>query len=807
MKAVISPTTLKFGLLQAALVAAGIGVIIAGGNVGIVAFNARLILILLSVLTLLVIWQTRAADRLMTPLDLGWLALLAATFISVIAGLDPRRSIEAWIFPFALSVIWFYGVIALLRTERAESAIFRAMLIMGGIVLVMLGLSLYATAAHWHSLRPPDESLFPPEFRPFAVLDNPNVLAGFLAVLLPAALGYRAYAKSRIERRAIDVGLLGGVIALYVSGSRTGQAAAVLGVGVTIALIALRTLAPITALCTWLYAHRTRAIALSAVVLGGLIAVVAVLAFETLAPNRAVGASQRLVLWRIALTAIGSRPLFGIGPGGFSIALLGQVSVPPALVERHAHNLYLNLFAESGLVGLIALIGFMVGIGRMVRLARRAADPATRPILAGSIGGVVAFGLAGLFDDPLLQAAPLFAFITLLAVIAAHAPPIARSAQVMRWTRRTISGGAGLITAIAALLMILYAFQWLGATGVNPGILEAGAAIDSGDALIHAQSALVWANAASAGDSSALDQAIAAYQTAIRLDPKYAVHRLNLAMLLRRKGDLPGARDALAAAVNLAPESAVMHLNNAIVLEESGQPAAAIVEYQRTLTLEPRWRDALFWQATPTRSQTWRDGQDMALNPDRLYLDAIGAGDAARVSGDIDTAITAYARAVRLAANTTDRLLAQGLIAFAEGGVTAARYDFNAAIYTSGLEVTRAYLYLGDLEGVQGNTAAMRTAYETAYARFDRYSTYGPGHLGEITYAVNAFARFGYVSDYLPDVMLLDITPFEAADFIKLAQFHATDGDIARARQIYRRILRANPGYAPAQDGLGALPP
>lgn len=61
----------------------------------------------------------------------------------------------------------------------------------------------------------------------------------------------------------------------------------------------------------------------------------------------------RFYYWRLALTAFLERPIVGGGPG--SIRAMGRV-VEGGVWHPHAHNIFLSLLAEGGLVGLAGLI-------------------------------------------------------------------------------------------------------------------------------------------------------------------------------------------------------------------------------------------------------------------------------------------------------------------------------------------------------------------------------------------------------------------------------------------------------------------
>jgi O-antigen ligase len=72
---------------------------------------------------------------------------------------------------------------------------------------------------------------------------------------------------------------------------------------------------------------------------------------QTVAPESSAGI--RVGLWRIALEAIQARPLLGHGPGAAS----GLIDAHPRLAEYpHFHNLYLQVWAETGAIGLVGAV-------------------------------------------------------------------------------------------------------------------------------------------------------------------------------------------------------------------------------------------------------------------------------------------------------------------------------------------------------------------------------------------------------------------------------------------------------------------
>jgi O-antigen ligase len=96
---------------------------------------------------------------------------------------------------------------------------------------------------------------------------------------------------------------------------------------------------------------------------------------------------HRQVIYKEAVREIKEKPLLGVGPGGFPVASTRVVSESATLSYAHAHNLYLNWAAETGVPSLILIFGFAIALGFAGRTASRGAlargDPADRAIVIG----------------------------------------------------------------------------------------------------------------------------------------------------------------------------------------------------------------------------------------------------------------------------------------------------------------------------------------------------------------------------------------------------------------------------------------
>lgn len=84
-----------------------------------------------------------------------------------------------------------------------------------------------------------------------------------------------------------------------------------------------------------------------------------------------------------------------------------------------------------------------------------------------------------------------------------------------------------------------------------------------------------------------LDEAISAYEQAIRLDPKYALAHMNLGVAFKAKGQMDQAIDCYRRALEANPSFAQAHNNLANALNARGDSAGAVEHYEQAARLDP----------------------------------------------------------------------------------------------------------------------------------------------------------------------------------------------------------------------------
>jgi putative inorganic carbon (hco3(-)) transporter len=114
--------------------------------------------------------------------------------------------------------------------------------------------------------------------------------------------------------------------------------------------------------------------------------------------------SGRIDMWQAALALLRRRPIFGAGLTGYPDLIRPFWHQYDPLWALHPHNIVLNFWAETGLLGLLSF-GMIVGVTAVLAWRGwRSADPAWwRPLHLGVLLALVAVVVHGLLDVPYLK--------------------------------------------------------------------------------------------------------------------------------------------------------------------------------------------------------------------------------------------------------------------------------------------------------------------------------------------------------------------------------------------------------------------
>jgi len=332
-------------------------------------------------------------------LDLVPLALVLLAALASVA----RATSHSVALKESLKVLVYLGIFIVARALLSQPRMrYRALLalIIGGTLVVVIGffnavpgmpdiagalLNIQRTAANLPQSVVARES---------ATFRYPNELASYLIIIIPVLTACAVTIRDITERVGFLLLAFAAATLLLLTYTRGAQ------LGVAVALIAL----------LWaLGGYRMGLVALVALVGGGL-----ALAFipgpmstrlVTVVTNSDSWQVLRFAAWSWGLSIFIHHPLFGVGIGNISLQPGAPlVSASQGLREVDAENLLLNVLAEMGVFGAVAvLISLIAGLRLAYRGLRSAGTWIDRGWNAGALAALVAVLIFGVTDPVLVS--------------------------------------------------------------------------------------------------------------------------------------------------------------------------------------------------------------------------------------------------------------------------------------------------------------------------------------------------------------------------------------------------------------------
>jgi putative inorganic carbon (hco3(-)) transporter len=218
-----------------------------------------------------------------------------------------------------------------------------------------------------------------------AAIGHSNQTGSYLVMALPVSVAILVFEAVSGGARALAALTLGlGALALVLTQSLTAWVA-----GIVLAIV----------LGLRIASRRSLLIASTVAMVLAVIVIVVAPTWEKFTPTwLAMGTGWRLSWWAGALQVIADHPLFGVGPRNF---ILIDAATYALRTTSHAHNLYLNIASEHGLVGLALLLAAIVAIAwRLKETYGAIADGLDRACWWAAASVVLGFVVLGLATTP-----------------------------------------------------------------------------------------------------------------------------------------------------------------------------------------------------------------------------------------------------------------------------------------------------------------------------------------------------------------------------------------------------------------------
>lgn len=745
------------------------------------------------VTVVLLIWILSSIRRgrgfLRTPFNLWLFASVILWFIAALQALDPRISLESVWFPLT-HLIMFFVLVDLVQSGRTR-LIVETQFLIAAVVVLIAGMQLIAWYIGWAEVGLWIPSSLPRIYSPFGVS---TWLSAYVAPLV-LITGVWALTTPRRDFRVVLILLSASLmVILLATGSRGGLLSLATAVGIFLMLRFLN----------------NRGSNLQGVlILGGVgIITVVMIALGSLESGRATGDVLRADLWRCAVNMGLEHPLFGVGPGQFGREY--RTCRTPVEVDDRlgtAHNVYLNTFAETGMVGMAISLGLGITIVLVWWRRWRSEPSATLKIRSGvTFAALVGLGVQSAFDTFVMT--PLVLLILVLLVLSVI-PPRSRLDPP--------PAGNRLMAAIVALLLIVYGVGFVQSDRAqshfyrsqNGSLEEAqeAAAIDPSLRLYQLQIAYLTAQ----DPTVDLNTAIHAYENALLLEPTWETGWMNLAALYERNGQISEALAALDR-TNIIRDTSGAYIQWARIAEANGLETEADILYaydyqmygvplSNFWTQTPLRREAVehyISEASPSIQYRYYAVVDSerarTLVPTSTPVDAeawwIKGEYALTVEDNPQAALEAFDQAVRLSPRIGDYYLARAR-ALAQIDRERAQRDLKIGLFLGASAENPSLVAL----------ALAQTPDEVRAARLRFLS-------GRIIYqnfeGVLFQGRTGNF-DLFPEMQSPGMGETELQPVYDLARDYMESGDTDRARMVYRAILDVAPYAQLAREQLALI--
>lgn len=328
---------------------------------------------------------TRKAAWRRTPLDLPVCAFVICGAISILG--SPDRFISTYNFGYLMG---HYLLTYCLITQNIASVeqvkrLFRV-LFLSASVTALYGFYQYLYGVDISQFRWVDGEQFPDlHVRVFSTMENPNIYAGFLVMIISIAIGV-LLTVTEWRKRVLYIGLIIGLsTCLALTYSRSGWVSffgmlTVLGIMRNKHFLWFLIIAPLLAI--WI----------NPMLLERLLSIINPVDTSS---------ALRLALWESSLAMLLEHPLSGIGWGAYWLVYPAYdffINNSETTIY-HAHNMFLHIGAELGFLGLGAFIWLLTSMMRLtVILYQGCCRPDVCGVALGLCAAFVAIIINGLTD-------------------------------------------------------------------------------------------------------------------------------------------------------------------------------------------------------------------------------------------------------------------------------------------------------------------------------------------------------------------------------------------------------------------------
>ena len=381
-------------------------------------------------------WLWAGLAAVLAPIlpTMAVLGLVLVSGFSLLLRMMERRELELFYTPFN-RYLWLYAALYLAGTwfsvtragslmggcltvafllfalvlenavvTRRQLDVLLVFLVLAGTAVSVYGICQYVFGWGYQSEAWVDSDMFGDiTFRVTATLENPNMLGQYLILAIPLG-GAGLLAARDWERRLFYLFCCGAMcVCMLLTSSRGAWLGLVCAALVFVVLVQPRLLllAPVAAVALYFVLPDT-----------------VIARFSSIGDLGDSSTSYRLSIWLGTLAMLKDYWLCGIGPGTEAFNLVYPAYGFSTASAQHAHNLFLQLVCDAGVLALVAFLLLVIHYARDVcaSFCRTEKGAGERLYLAAFLSGTAGFLAQGMSDYSFYNYRVLFLFGTYLAL-------------------------------------------------------------------------------------------------------------------------------------------------------------------------------------------------------------------------------------------------------------------------------------------------------------------------------------------------------------------------------------------------------
>lgn len=310
--------------------------------------------------------------------------LITVFLFAAVTSFSLKKSVEIWIL-YAVFMGFYFVVSNTLKTKKQFFDLITVM-VLSCLAVCLYGIMQYAfgwnTAQAWM-----DEEMFEDiKMRIYSTLENPNVLGEYILLMLPLSVGLmwtKKNAVSKIFYAAVSGCLL---LALILTFSRGCWIGLIFAAAIFVTLVSGKLWGLLLIVLPFVPMLLPESI---------------INRFLSVGDMKDSSTSYRVYIWLGTMLMLKDYWISGIGLGSEAFTRIYPFYSYSSIVAPHAHNMFLQILVESGIVGisafLIMLFAFFKRLSVIHAMAGRKSPVST--MIVAFAAAVSGFLLQGMFDN------------------------------------------------------------------------------------------------------------------------------------------------------------------------------------------------------------------------------------------------------------------------------------------------------------------------------------------------------------------------------------------------------------------------